>query len=166
MLQVSRDDSYLKFNSVMTLRHTRRRDKIYLKKLFYLRNFLNLLQHYRVYLSWKFRKRWKNAVDRKAIAWKQHFEWNSNFYQPKTTATVFFRYFKCQLAMTSVIKSPRLFWFDIDEAKDNEKCFHVNFGREMLRKNLMIVCEREEDYFDMIFRKISWKLCNQFFCGI
>lgn len=150
MLQIStvRDDSFLKFNSAMTLRHSRRRDKIYLNKLFYLRNFLNLLQLYRVYLSWKFRKRLKRAIawrPRPTIAWKHSgftLAWSSSFYQPAISTAEIFRYHDCQLTVTSVIRMPRLFSFAISAS---DKTFHITFGREVLRRNLTIVCELVDD---------------------
>lgn len=147
MLQIStRDETFLELNSVMTLRHSRKRDKIYLKKLFYLRNFLNLLQFYRVYLGWKFRKRLRNAVDwhrRQPIAWKPidiTIHWNPNCYQCDNASTVIFRFYQCQLTMTFVIRSPRLFFIDISAF---DKIVNISFGRETLRRNLLTVCERK-----------------------
>lgn len=146
MLQISyHDETFLKLNSVMTLRHSRKRDKIYLKKLFYLRNFLNLLHVYRVYLGWKFRQRPVQAVDwhcRKAIEWKQSsslFLWHPTFYQPAIYTIVIFRFHKCQLTVTSVIKSPHLFLFGIAAMID--KTFRISFGREKMRRTLSSVCE-------------------------
>lgn len=144
------DGTFLKLNSVMTLRHSRKRDKTYLKKLFYLRNFLNLLQVYRLYLSWKFRKRLKSAIKLR-IEWKQKEEivlksktikWNSRFYQRETETTVIFRCYRSQLMMTYLINSPRLFSFHISAV---DKIFHIFTGRETLRKNLFAVCEQFDD---------------------
>lgn len=145
MLQVSFcDESFLIFNSVMTLRHSRKRDKIYLKKLYFLRNFLNLLQLYRAYLSWKFRKRLRNvAVEwhwRPAIKWKKFrhtLTWNSVYHQPKIYTTVIFRYYQCQLTMTFLINSPRLFCF----IAPIDKIFHIFSGSKTVRRNLLIACE-------------------------
>lgn len=147
MLQVSlRDETFLKLNSVMTLRHSRRRDKIYLKKLSYLRGFLFLLQLYRVYLSWKFRKRARPAIGwkwREAIEWKSrgksvYIRWNPNVYQLEIDTTVIFRFYQCQLTMTYFINSPRLFCFDITPI---DKIPRISSGRENLRRNLLTVCE-------------------------
>lgn len=147
MLQVSfRDETFLKLNSVMTLRHSRRRDKIYLKKLFYLRGFLFLLQLYRAYLSWKFRKRARRAIGwnrREAIGWRSvNIRWNPNVYQPEIDTTVIFQFYQCQLTMTYVINSPRLFCFDITPI---DKIPRISSGRENLRRNLLNVCERDND---------------------
>lgn len=144
MLQVScRDESFLILSSVMKLRHSRKRDKIYLKKLYFLRNFLNLLQFYRSYLSWKFRKRPKAAVEwhqRRAIEWKTvrfKLTWNSVFNQQKMYTTVIFRYYQCQLTITFLINSPRLFSF----IAPIDKTFHIFSGRKTVRRNLLIACE-------------------------
>lgn len=144
MLQVSlRDESFLILCSVMKLRHSRKRDKIYLKKLYFLRNFLNLLQLYRGYLSWKFRKRPKAAVEwhqRPAIEWKNvriKLSWNSLLNQPKIYTTVIFRYYQCQLTMTFLINSPRLFSF----IAPIDKIFHIFSGRKTVRQSLLIACE-------------------------
>lgn len=149
MFQVSfRDETFLKLNSVMTLRHSRRRDKIYLKKLSYLRGFLFLLQLYRAYLSWKFRMRARRAIGwirREAIGWKSvniHWIWNPNVYQSEFDTTVIFHFYQCQLTMTYFISSPRLFCFDI---KPIDKIPRISSGRENLRRNLLIVCERDND---------------------
>lgn len=147
MLQISvRDETFLKLNSVMTLRHSRRRDKIYLKKLFYMRNFLNLMQLYRIYLSWNCSKRLKRAIDWRQKSWKNFdftLDWNANFYQPAISTAVIFRFHDCQLTVTSFIKMPRLFSFDIVAI---DKTFRFSFGRETLRRNYLIVCERVYDH--------------------
>lgn len=163
MLQVSyRDETYLKLNSVMTLRHSRKRDKIYFKKLFFLRNFLNLLQVYRTYLSWKYRKRVRTAVDwhqRCAIEWRQAIlKWSPMFHQPEFDSIVICRFRQCQLTLTYLINSPRVLSFDISPI---DKMFHIPFGRETLRENLMIVCEGgyEDDSF---YCKMNRFLCTQF----
>ena len=147
MLHISsRDETFLKLNSVMTLRHSRKRDKIYLKKLHYLRSFLNLLQLYRNFLSWKFRKRFKNAVDwhhRDVIAWKPStLDWNPNFYLPDSETIVIFRFYQCQLTITHFIKSPRLLFFDIVAA---DKILQIFSGRETLRRNLLTVCANNDN---------------------
>lgn len=147
MLRISiRDETYLKLNSVMTLRHSRKRDKIYLKKLSFMRNFLNLLQLYRAYLSWKFQKRSQRAID-----WQQRsFRWNFDFYQSNIGTVVIFRYHQCQLTMTYVITSLSVLSFDIAPI---DKIFHISFGRETLHSNLLIVdeilpidCEKNFDF--------------------
>lgn len=142
MFQVSsRDETFLIFNAAMTLRHSRKRDKIYLKQLFFLRNFLNLLQLYR---GWKFRN-CPNATC--AVKWQRchpTLEWNSNFYLPAISTTVIFRFYRCQLTATSVIKSPRLFFLDTVSI-DDDNAFDISFGRETLRRNFSIVCERRVD---------------------
>lgn len=149
MLQISsRDETFLNLNDAMTLRHSRKRDKIYLKKLFYLRNFLNLLHVYRVYLSWKFRKRRGKALEwhrRLAIAWKNAIIicWHPKFYQRGIyTTEVIFRYYECQLTATGVINVPSLFLFDI--AADDKK-FKIPFGREKIKESLLIVSEGCDD---------------------
>lgn len=164
MLQVStRDETFLKQNSVMTLRHSRKRDKVYLRKLFYLRNFLNLLQVYRFYLWWKFRKRLKLAIGwrhREAIAWKQNtIKWSKLFYQPDTDTTVIFRCYRCQLMMTYLIKSPRLFSFHISAV---DKIFNIFSGRETLRKNLFAVSERFDDDSIEICERLEKVSCVKF----
>jgi hypothetical protein len=159
MLQVSyRDETFLKLcDAAMTLRHSRKRDKIYLKKLFYLRNFLNLLQFYRGYLSWKLRKRLKNAIEwhrRKAIAWKPQITiiWHPKFYQRGIyTTEVIFRFYECQLTVTSVINAASLFLFDI---ATNDKKFDVDFGREKIKESLLIVCEASDDDDDLLILEV------------
>jgi hypothetical protein len=115
MIQIStRDETYLTFNSVMTLRHSRKRDKVYLKKLCFLRSFLNVLQLYRTYLSWNFQKHPLQPIAwprKPAIPWRQ-LEWCSSFYHCQLYTTVIFRFHKYQLTVTSLIKLPRLFSFD------------------------------------------------------
>lgn len=150
MFQVSsRDETFLKLNDAMTLRHSRKRDKVYLKKLFYLRNFLNLLHVYRVFLAWKFRKRPQNALKwhrRQAIAWKRDMTiaWHPKFYQRGIhTTEVIFRFHECQLTVTRVINLPSLFLFDIATLKD--KKLKISFGREKIKESLMVVCEGEDD---------------------
>lgn len=133
------DETFVTFNSVMTLRHSRKRDKIYLKKLFYLRNFLNLLQFYRVYLSWRFRKRLKFAVD-----WHRRgatLYWNTSCYHRDIETVVIFRYYQCQLTISYFIKSPPLLFFETTVA---DKIFHICCGRETLRRNFLTVCEINE----------------------
>lgn len=170
MLQITaRDETYLKLNSVMTLRHSRKRDKVYFKKLFYLRNFLNLLQVYRVYLGWKYRKRTRLAIDwhkRLAIEWKMlKLEWNPFFHKPKVNTTVIFRFYQCQLTLTYLINSPRIFFFDIAPV---DKILSIPSGRETLRRNMLIVCEGGDgDEYDdsVIFRcKINSFVCTNFKC--
>lgn len=145
MLRISsRDETFLKHNSEMTLRHSRKRDKIYLKKLFYLRNFLNLLQFYRAHLTWKLRKRLKNAVDwhHRGIAWRQTtLDWNPTFYLPDIETIVIFRFYQCQLTISHCFKSPRLFFFDIVLA---DKILQIVSGRETLRMSLLTVCESDD----------------------
>lgn len=143
MLQISfRDETYLTLNSVMTLRHSRKRDKVYLKKVFYLRNFLNLLRIYRIYLSWKYRKRVMLCVtwqERPALLWKEIvLKWNPIFQQPEVDVTVICRFHQCQLTLTYLINSPRVLSFDIAPI---DKIFHIPSGRETLRRNVLIVCE-------------------------
>lgn len=159
MLQVScRDESFLILCSVMKLRHSRKRDKIYLKRLYFLRNFLNLLQFYRGYLSWKFRKRPKAAVEwhqRPAIEWKNDrikLSWNSHFIQPKIYTTVIFRYYQCQLTMTFLINSPRLFSF----IAPIDKIFHIFSGRKTVRLSLLIARE----FVDKIILGIQQVRCH------
>lgn len=127
----------------MKLRHSRKRDKIYLKKLYFLRNFLNLLQLYRAYLGWKFQKRPKAALDwrpRHSVEWKNvcvKVTWSPFYKQPKIYTTVIFRYYQCQLTMTFLINSPRLFSF----IAPIDKTFHIFYGRETERRNLFTACE-------------------------
>lgn len=165
MLHISsRDETFLKLNSVMTLRHSRKRDKIYLKKLFYLRNFLNVLQSYRAYLSWKLRKRLKNAVDwhHQVIAWKQAtIDWNPILYLPDIETIVIFRFYQCQLTICHFIKSPRLLFFDIVAA---DKVVQIFSGRETLRRSLLTVCESVDnesvdcETFRSLLTKFSFNL--------
>lgn len=154
----SRDETFLKLNSVMTLRHSRKRDKIYLKKLFYLRNFLNLLQVYRAYLSWKFHKRLKHAVDwhhRREITWwgrQRTVDWNPILYLPDIESIVIFRFYQCQLSISHYIKSPRLLFFDMEAA---DKTLQIFSERETLHKNLLIVCEGDDNEF-VDCENLSW----------
>lgn len=155
----SRDETYLTLNSVMTIKHSRKRDKAYLKKLFYLRNFLNLLQIYRTYQSWKFRKRSQLKIawhQREAIAWRHYsattVRWNSELYHPRIHTTVIFRYYQCQLKITYLIKLPCLFCFDIGPI---DKVFHILSGRETLRRNLLIVSAGVDDLFPLICEPIK-----------
>lgn len=147
---LTRDEKFLKLNSVMKLRHLRKRNKIYLKKLLYLRNFLNVLHLYRAFIEWKYRKRHENALEwhrRQAITWKPRaikIIWNPNCYHYDNNSTVILRFYRCQLTMNYVIRSPRLFSFDINK-RDN--IYDIFFGREALKKSLLTVGQRESKRF-------------------
>lgn len=141
MLQTPfRDETFVTLNSVMTLLHSRKRDKIYLKKLFYLRNFLSLLQCYRLYLSWKHLRRFQNrlAYNSSALDWKcstLKFKWNSSVYQPQVRTTVIFRYYQCQLTITYVIMLPCLFLYGIVSI---DKVFHLQCERKTFSSTYII----------------------------
>lgn len=152
MLQISNhDETFLILNDAMTrICHSRKRDRIYLKKLSYLRNFLGLLQLYRVYIAWKFRKKKNNALEwpqRKQIEWKQHVTviWQPEFYRRGVHSTeVIFRFHNCQLTVTRVDNASNLFLFDIKMAKD--KKIRICLGRQRVKEILSVVCECEEDF--------------------
>lgn len=145
MIQIStRDETYLTLNSVMTLRHSRKRDKVYLKKLCFLRSFLSVLQLYRAYLSWNFRNHPLRAIDgpRQAVKPWQRLKWRSSLYRCHIDTTVIFRYHKCQLTVTSLIKLPHLFSFDMSPI-DNIPLV-IRWESETLRNSPTLVCRREE----------------------
>lgn len=137
----------------MTLRHSRKRDKIYLKKLCYLRNFLGALRLYRAYLKRELRPRPNSAIDghhRRAFA--REYLGASNhkiilrvdFYQPATDTTVILRFHKCQLTLTSVIRLPHLFSFAIAAT---DKTFKISLRRETFLKG----CERVDSLSSSLF---------------
>lgn len=142
MIQIStRDETYLTLNSVMTLRHSRKRDKIYLKKVCFLRNFLNLLKLYRAFLYWNFRKNSSRAIAVRPAGFQfdTTVELCQNLYLHDIYTEVIFRFY--QLTVNSVIRLPHLFSFYIAPI-DNVPLL-VCSGRVTLRKALMVVCKRD-----------------------
>jgi hypothetical protein len=85
----------------------RRHRRAYLRKIWYLKNFLALLKLYRSYLCWKHFKRLKNAAikwhTRDAICWKEFtICWNRETFPPliDNYKTVIYRFFGGQLTTT------------------------------------------------------------------
>lgn len=87
-----------------------KRQKVYLQKIWYIKNFLNLLKFYRAYLTWKHIKRMKRAIKwhtYNAICWKtftlrwnpQLYYNNNNFYDD---AIVIYRFFGCKLTFNVI----------------------------------------------------------------
>jgi hypothetical protein len=105
----------------MTIRRTRKREKAYLRKIWYLRNFLNLLKLYRAYLYWKYHKHRKRALKwqtHDAICWKTlEIRWHPNAYQCRRYSFVIYRFFGSQLTATLV--APSAFLLIGDELIDN-----------------------------------------------
>lgn len=106
---------------VMTIRRTRKRQKAYLRKIWYLRNFLSLIKLYRTYLYWKYRKRRKHALkwqSHDAICWKTFkIRWNPNAYQYRYFSFVIFHFFGSQLTATLTVFNsvPSAFLLTLDE---------------------------------------------------
>lgn len=105
----------------MTIRRTRKHQKAYLRKIWYLRNFLILLKLYRAYLYWKYRKRRKQA-----LKWQSHdaicskilkIRWNPKAYQYRYCSFPIYYFFGSQLtASLTVFNSvPSAFLLTLDE---------------------------------------------------
>lgn len=101
-----------------------RRNRAYLRRIWFLRNFLNLLNLYRAYLyrHWKHFKRLKKAIEWRnyeAICWKTFaLRWNlSAVLCDNNYESVIYRFFNCQLTTTLTIIDgvPSLFLLMHDE---------------------------------------------------
>lgn len=129
----------------------RRRDKNYLKKLCYMRNFLNLLQMHRIFLSkcsWKFRKRLKSAIEwpicSKPSTVITISVWSFlKFYQIRYGTTVIFYYYNFQLTMKHDIKLPHLFSFNLSPI---EKVFKITLRRQEMRQQFLIVAKTRKSW--------------------
>lgn len=122
----------------MTLRRSRKRQKAYLRKIWYLKNFLYLLKLYRAYLYWKYRKRRKFALEWRAynaIGWKTFaLRWNPNAYQYRGNyfKLVVYRFFGVQLSATLTVidGTPSLFLLMYDELEFDKNTFLITFTHE------------------------------------
>lgn len=98
--------------TVMSLR-SRKRNRNYLRKIWYLRSLLNLLVLYRAYLQWKFKKR-RHQKQRLALGWRRYdaIAWksspalrlNPNIRLPKVF-TIIYHFHYCQLTATCLIRN-------------------------------------------------------------
>lgn len=141
----------------MSLR-SRKRNRSYLRKIWYLRNFLNLLKIYRAYLQWKYRKRRKYAIEWlkcDAILWKIFtLRWNPAFFSSKvyaTTTTVIYHFFKCQLTVTTCVISNSTepfssYYIIVDVDMSIDKFFVICLSHETrpLREFLIALSRRKE----------------------
>lgn len=98
-------DSFHYYHVVMVnKRSQQKRHRAYLRKIWYLRNFINLLKIYRAYLNWKHVKRLKRAIKWQtydAICWKKFaLKWNSEIFIRNNYKNVIYRFFGCQLIST------------------------------------------------------------------
>lgn len=160
MFQISNhDETFLILNDAMTrICHSRKRDRIYLKQLSYLRNFLNLLHIYRVYLA---KNRRKNALEwhrRNPIASRQSVivKWHRGICRGEMyTTAVIFRFFHCQLTVTRVDNATSLLLFGVEFEED--KKIRILFGREKIRKILSVVCERVGIYKEFVGKELCRK---------
>lgn len=90
----------------------RLREKVYLEKLEYLRNFLNLYRCYKVYLKFgksrksvakigwieKFPIEWEPKIE-KSVRRQWKFSLHRKFYDSKVATVVIFYYFNCQIVV-------------------------------------------------------------------
>lgn len=120
----------------------RRRNRSYIRKIWYLRHFLYLLKVYRIYLRWKYRERQRDAIKWRnyaAIPWKIFtLRWNAAIYLPKMYTIVIYHYYDCQMTMTCLIsKEQPLSFFLVDDFK-TDKLFVISHTQDTLvwRKNL------------------------------
>lgn len=100
-------DPFERKYTVISLR-LQKRNRIYLRRICYLRNFLNLLRIYRVYLYWKYgRRRWMKSITwhkYDSIMWKMytlHFNRVFEFLEEHTV--VLYRYYNFRVEATRLI---------------------------------------------------------------
>lgn len=122
----------------MVNKRSLRRHKAYLRKIWYLRNFLNLLKFYRAYLNWKHIKRLKRAIkwhtNDGAICWKTFaIRWNLSVFNDvarnNNYKNVIYWFFGCQLTTTLSVISPSMFRLMHDELIV-DKTFVIFFTHE------------------------------------
>lgn len=130
----------------MAHRRSRKRQRAYLLKIWYLRNFFNLLKLYRAYLHWKYAKRLKKAVEWRtydAICWKtfafSNIRWNpkaSFVLMNRNYESVIYRFFGCQLTTTfNIIDGvPTIFLLMHDELVV-DKTFVISLPHEIAVRN-------------------------------
>lgn len=137
----------------MTLKYSRKRDKVYLRKLHYLKSFLNLLHAYRVHLT---RKQFHQITSTKlrAIECRYHsstlvsrqrqcrfFVTNkTSFYRSRNvtkTTEIILCVYGLKMLLTSFIIAPG---FHFIEPSELDKCFVIDLRDA---RNFLNICEME-----------------------
>lgn len=121
----------------MSLR-SQKRNRIYLRKIWYLRNFLNLLRSYRAFLRWKYgrkkrvkRIRWRNYAP---IAWKTFkFKLHEVFKQSIEYTVVVYRYFNFRMTATCLISNKPFKFITILDMLSLDKKFTISLRHETSR---------------------------------
>lgn len=127
----------------MSLR-SRKHNRSYLRKLWFLRNFLYLLRSYRIFLRWKRskRKRLKRLVwiTREAILWKTfQFSFCRIFEGHKIYTVVLYRYFNFQVTATCLISFKPFKLITILDAVSIDNVYSISLGKSaILRKRALM----------------------------
>lgn len=146
-MEAAKLDSFEIQCTVTSLR-SRKRKRSYLRKIWYLRNFLTLLRIYRAYLRWIYcRQKKKRITWRKydAIMWKTFsLRWNQNVMPQKIFTIVLFRFYNCQVTATFLISSRMPFQFiTIVENMSIDKVLIISLKHETVDlKNNFIALNR------------------------
>jgi hypothetical protein len=137
----------------MSLKYSRKRDKVYLRKLHYLKRFLSLLNAYRAHL-WRqhlrrssnlkaIKQRYQNSLFVSRQRHCQFFVTNTTFYRShnvtKTSEIILYVY-GLRVSVTSFITTPGFHFIELSEL---DKFYEIDLRR--LRGNFLIVCEMEND---------------------
>lgn len=146
-MEVVRLDSFEIQCTVTSLR-SQKRKRSYLRKIWYLRNFLSLLRIYRAYLHWKYgrRKKKKRLTWRKydAITWKTFsLRWSRNFMPQKMFTVVLFRFYNCQVTATFLISRMPFQFITIVENLSIDKVLIISLKHETVDwKNNLVALSR------------------------
>jgi hypothetical protein len=139
----------------MNLKHSRKRDKVYIKKLYYLKSFLSLLQIYRVHL-WRQYQLSQNSL--KAIENRYHHislfvrlqrqcqfaVINTTLYRSQNvtkTSEIILYVYGLRMSVTSFITAPGFHFIELNEI---DKFYAIVLNSAKCR-NISIVCEMENE---------------------